>query len=249
MKSEAQSKCLSDLALDRFVAEGGTIAQAPEHVIGCESCRGRLALFLSMQEQTRTRVARLVQSAQARTPIKKVSFFRRFAMPMLLLTATASVAVVLVRHPLQEQALQDDAIRIKGTRLQFFRQRGTEVTRGRSGDTFKEGDALRFLVTSNSAGHFFLIGIEPTGKISAYFPFEGSRSAPWPGGNEVPLPGSLVLDASQGTEYFLGIFSREPVELEQVRLAIQESLRKDKELPKIGINVPGNHHWIVVNKP
>jgi hypothetical protein len=142
-----------------------------------------------------------------------------------------------------------DDVRIKGTSLAFFRQRGGEVTHGVSGDSFFPGDALRFVVSSGSPGYFLLVGVEPSGNVVAYHPYRGTKSAPIAGGREIALPGSLILDESKGTEYFGGLFSQEPLGLEQVRAAVRTAFARGSSLPPQGVELPATQHWIVIRKP
>jgi hypothetical protein len=133
--------------------------------------------------------------------------------------------------------------------LSFFRQRGGEVANALSGDSFLPGDALRFVVSSGSPGYFFLVGVEPSGNVVAYHPYGGTRSVPLPGGREIALPGSLILDESKGTEYFGGLFSREPLALDEIRAAVRRTLARGPSLPVQGVDLPATQHWLVIRKP
>jgi hypothetical protein len=235
--------CLSDLALDRIVA-GDEPRGGVAHLEVCERCRGRLALFDSVAASPPVRRVLDVVSAgsAARRP------WRFFRLPLALAGACAAAGIVfLAVRPAPPPP--PDEVRIKGTSVTFFRQRGGEVTHGVSGDSFFPGDALRFVVSSGSPGYFFLVGVEPSGKVVAYHPYGGSRSVPLADGREIALPGSLILDESKGTEYFGGFFSREPLGLDQIRAAVRRTLERSSSLPAQGVDLPATQHWIVIRKP
>ncbi|MFL5442073.1 MAG: hypothetical protein ACJ79W_23225 [Myxococcales bacterium] len=237
--------CLSDLALDRMVAEqDGSSA----HVHGCERCRSRLELFEAVA--TSAAVRRVVDRVATRTPAH-ASFFHRYRFRLRLgiagaCAAAAAIALVAVRPT---SPPPPDDVRIKGTSLAFFRQRAGAVTHGVSGESFQPGDALRFVVSSGSPGYFFLVGVLPSGEVVAYHPYGGTKSVPIAGGREITLPGSLVLDESKGIEYFGGLFSPEPLALEEVRTAVRRALERDSALPAQGLDLPATQHWIVIRKP
>jgi hypothetical protein len=185
-----------------------------------------------------------------RTPAH-ASFFERYRFRLRLgiagaCAAAAAIAFVAVRP---SSPPPPDDVRIKGTSLAFSRQRAGAVTHGVSGDSFQPGDALRFVVSSGSPGYFFLVGVLPSGEVVAYHPYGGTKSVPIAGGREITLPGSLVLDESKGIEYFGGLFSPEPLALEEVRTAVRRAFERDSALPAQGLDLPATQHWIVIRKP
>ena len=234
--------CLSDLALDRIAAEDEPRRNA--HLDGCERCRSRLGLFAAVGAAPVAR--RTLESASARAAKRQPWPFVR--LPLAIAGACAAAALVfLAVRPTPPRP--SDEVRIKGTSVAFFRQRGGEVTHGVSGESFLPGDALRFVVSSGSPGYFFLVGVEPSGNVVAYHPYGGTKSAEIAVGREIALPGSLVLDESKGVEYFGGLFSREPLRLEEIRGAVQAALARGSPLPVEGVDLPAAQHWIVIRKP
>jgi len=233
--------CLSDLALDRIAA--GDDLRPPVHLDACERCRSRLHLFAAVGNAPVAR--RTLEIASARAAERRPSLLR---FPLAIAGACAAAALVFLAVRPRSHPVDDD-VRIKGTSLAFFRQRGGEVAHGVSGDSFFAGDALRFVVSSGSPGYFFLVGVEPSGEVVAYHPYGGTQSAPIAVGREIALPGSLVLDESKGVEYFGGLFSREPLQLEDVRAAVRAALARKSSLPAQGIDLPASQHWIVIRKP
>jgi hypothetical protein len=143
-----------------------------------------------------------------------------------------------------------DDIRVKGTSLRFFVQRAGQVMPGESGGRYQAGDALRFVVSNGTPSFFFLVGIEESGKVSAYYPFAGDRSVRLAAGVDLPLAGSLVLDEAPGGEVFLGLFSPEPLTFDAVVRAIREAQGTGPAWPESlrSIGLPGQHHWLVIHK-
>lgn len=166
--------------------------------------------------------------------------------------AAAGVAAGIVLS-MQSDAPRVDAaggLRTKGAGLRFFVQRRGEVKPGESGAAYRQGDALRFVISNDRPGFFFLVGIEQTGRISPYVPFGGERSMPSPVGADVALPGSLVLDASAATEFYVGLFTSEPLHFADIRTAFERAIAANGvSLQALrAVSLPGRHAWIVINR-
>ena len=143
-----------------------------------------------------------------------------------------------------------DTTRSKGDALRFYRQRGGEVTAGVSGDRFLEGDALRFVATTSEDAYLLLVGIESSGRASAYFPYGGNRGAPVRASVELALPGSIVLDGFPNDEFILAVFHSKPVAVADVERALA-ALHADPPLDLATLQrlrLPGRHHWIVLRR-
>ena len=98
--------------------------------------------------------------------------------------------------------------------------------------------------------YFFLVGVEESGKVSAYVPYGGDRSVRVMPGIDQPMAGSLVLDDSPQTEYFVGLFSDEPLHFDDI-LAEVDAVRAEHETVDEGLehlDLPGQHRWVVVRK-
>lgn len=247
--------CLSDLAMDSLVAGSQPESSYHAHLSACERCSARLDLFRSADKTATPTVEQLLAVAQRpqRTPRRQPS---RWALPsrwMMIFSAAAFAVAVLVLVPTLRNDQSNgvlENLRIKGTNVRFFVRRGDDVVPGRSGERYRTGDALRFAVSSGVATYFFLVGVEEGGKVSAYHPFNGNQSARIEPGVDAPLPGSLVLDASPQTEYFLGVFTPEPLTFSDVEVSVRRARERHgsslEALQKI--DLPGEHHWIVVRK-
>lgn len=230
------SDCLSSLALDRVVAGG----VAPPHVATCPTCSERLASLRAAQEASRATVARLLQAAEARAAERRPARW-----PWLLAAAVVAASLVVL---VPRGAPEEDEVRLKGSALGFFVQRGDDVKRGVSGDEFHAGDALRFSVRSGGQRFFFLVGVDANGAVAAYHPYGGERSVEVPVGREHLLPGSLVLDDAKGVEHLVGLFSDTPLSLAEVRAAITAARVDGATSGEPTLALPGSHRWVVLRK-
>ncbi len=254
--------CLSDLALDRMVAGGEAAADAASHLEACPRCRERLALLEQHRDDSTDLVEGLIRAARhggTRLPDLEPSEPRSsgFPMPRLAVAALVVLAVTASAVWMLEQRFERDGadtaadtLRIKGSSMRFFVQRGDEVVPGVSGDRYREGDALRFTVSNDQPVFFFLVGIEESGKVSAYVPYDGERSEELPPGIDAPMPGSLVLDGSDDTEYFVGLFTAKELELAEIERAIGEARSGHDAMEEAleALPLPGQHRWVIVHK-
>ncbi len=109
-----------------------------------------------------------------------------------------------------------------GVGLVMYVQHGDEVRRAAPGESVAPGDAVRFAVSTPAPAFVAVLSLDPAGRASVYFP-QGPRAAEVPAGAEVPLPLGTRLDATTGEERLLGLFCTAPVELEPIRLALQQA--------------------------
>lgn len=253
--------CLSDLALDRLVVGGEATTAQRDHLETCERCGQRLALFEGGVDESEHAVASALGAARQRVteagaapPAR--SWWGR-GLPRLALAGATLAALTLVLlwalepgdQPAGEPAF-DDTLRIKGTTMRFFVQRGEEVVPGVSGDVYRPGDSLRFAVSNDAPKYFFLVGVEESGLVSAYVPFDGDTSLRLTPGIDQPMPGSLVLDDSPQTEYFVGLFTDTPLAFDDIveELEAARARHGSWEGGLRELDLPGQHRWVVVNK-
>ena len=93
-----------------------------------------------------------------------------------------------------------------------------------------------------------MLGIEPGGKVMAYYPFGGERSMRGARGTEVQLPDSLVLDGALGDELLLSVFSDAPLEVEDVVDALEARGAPYALDRLIDLELDGQAHWTVLRK-
>jgi len=202
--------CPSDLVLDDIVA--GTRPR-DAHIGGCASCQERLARFERIAQAARPQVAALVERAAAQHAERKSASWRWWSLGATL--AAAMGALIIIAQPVDE-------VRTKGlgVAVQLFRQRAGEVMKVDSSDEFRPGDALRFVVDTVRPIDYALAEVEPGGKIIVQQrgKLEAGRTA---------LPGSLVLDDSGGTEWFVLIPNpKDPLASVRAHEGIWREIRK-----------------------
>lgn len=269
-RSEA---CLSDLELDQLVAARSPTVRQQAHVEQCDRCRARLATFQAASAQTGLTVERLL--ARAAPPREAAAVVRRPAhlrggLPARAVWSRRSRAVALAAAgglavsaaivllwptlsavPNDAVAAGQGAIRSKGAAMRMYLRRDGEVTRARSGDTFREGDQLRFVVRAPAeapSAWFLMLGVEASGKMATYYPFGGERSMRIDVGSEVQLPDSLVLDGSPDTELLLSVFSDEPLEAADVAAAVRARGSPTTLDRLLDLDLPGQVHFTVLRK-
>jgi hypothetical protein len=235
--------CLSDLHLDRLVA--GELAPPEEqaarvHLGGCAGCAARLAAieaeraaFQAAPPPLRLTAVRQSRPAPA-TPAGRLRRARAFAPALTAaLAAAAAVALVFIARPPSEPPrdertaglpLEDPGTRSKGggSRIGFYVARGDAVALGAPGEVVHANDRLQFTYSSADPAYFALLSIDGARKASIYFP-AGAVAAPIQPGEGVPLPSSVVLDATLGSETIYGLFCDAPVELEPLRAALESA--------------------------
>ncbi|MGZ6099479.1 MAG: hypothetical protein ACXWLL_13870 [Myxococcaceae bacterium] len=204
--------CLSALRLDRWMmgelgAEDAETVGA--HVSSCATCGAAVAGMRGVREEVRALPLPprlLPRPLRRRAPLAAAG---------LGLALAAGLVLMFRGEPAQ---------RTKGTglALTMFVQHGGEVRRAGPGESVAPGDAVRFAVSTPSPAFVAVLSLDPAGRASVYFP-EGPRAAQVPGGAEVPLPLGTRLDATTGEERLLGLFCTRPVELEPIRLALQQA--------------------------
>ncbi|XYH98600.1 DUF4384 domain-containing protein [Sorangium sp. So ce1128] len=227
MERTRRDGCLSDLVLDRLLAEeldADASRSGKEHLAGCPRCQGRFDEL--ERERARFRLARPPfprRAARERRP-SRWALWRPWAFPAVALGAAA--ALVLLLGPLGEPGAPPDETQIKGSiRLGFYVKRGDAVDRGRSGDVLHPGDAVRFTYTSRAPGHLAVVSRDGGGNVSVYHP-DAAFAAPVAPGEDEPLPDSIVLDDVLGTEAIYAVLCREPRPV----AGIVEQLRRDGDL-------------------
>ncbi len=207
--------CLSALRLDRWMMGelGPTDAETVgTHVSACTACSAAVATMRGVREEVRALPLppALDRHPPARRPV------RTLAAAGFGLALAASLLVVLRPPPPAER------LKGSGLGLAMYVQHGGEVRRAAPGERVAPGDAVRFAVSTPAPAYVAVLSLDPAGKAWVYFP-EGPRAVRIPAGTEVPLPLGTRLDTTVGEERLLALFCASPVELEPVRLALQQA--------------------------
>jgi hypothetical protein len=193
--------CLSDLALDRWLAgelNGQPAGEAARsHLHGCRACSARLRVLESEPE--------LLPPPATHRPPRVNSPSRTRGRTIALLSGIAALAaglamVVQTRHPIPGEP----GLRTKGDlQLDVVVRRSDGRTESvLPGDALSAGDVVRFLVSTPEPGFVFVLGLDAAGTVSPHSPAVGVPG-PLPAGRAQALPGSVILDETLGAERFL----------------------------------------------
>jgi hypothetical protein len=122
----------------------------------------------------------------------------------------------------QPESADLPVVGLKGApNLRVYGRRGERVFAVTDGDSLAPGDAVR-LVFDPPGYPFVIVGsIDAAGKASIYFPFGGRESAAVDPRVPLELPGSLVLDATQGPERVFALFSGRPLAAADLTAALR----------------------------
>ena len=208
--------CLSAFRLDRWMM--GELA-APEaehvgtHVSGCALCSTAVAGMRGVREEVRTLPLPAVLD---RPPLPRRR--RSIAVAGAGLALAASLLLVLR----SEKPASVERRKGSGLGLTMYVQHGERVRRAAPGETVSPGDAVRFAISTPTSAFVAVLSLDPLGRAWVYFP-QQPRAVQIAAGTEVPLPIGTRLDASTGEERLLALFCNSPVELEPVRLALEQA--------------------------
>jgi hypothetical protein len=227
--SRRRAECLSELALDAWLAGEGNAAERASwqaHAGGCDACARRRAERLAFNQRyleasrdldlavARLDAARSEVGAPLRPePARGAMQGSRGAAWWLgggVLAAAASLALWLSSGEESERWT-----RSKGSaRIDFFVKSGAAVRPGAPGESVRAGDALRFVVPRTEPRYLVILGRDSRGVASVYFPAgpRGERVPPSaePIGSGLALPSSVLLDDAPGSERLYAVFCDEP---------------------------------------
>jgi hypothetical protein len=240
--------CVSDLAFDRWLADGDSAeAEHPEvqaHLAGCTRCALRL------EQITRSREAFLrrqpswqgLHGARVGRPASETSPSRatggghgRWAawvgVAGGVAAAAATASLMLLRAPEHSPGGDaggttypaGDTVRSKGggASIGAYVQRKGAVERVVGGDAVRPGDRLRFVYSSDGATHFALLHHDGV-SASVHYPATPNGAAVT-AGRDVPLDFSIRLDATGRQERFFGVFCSAAVALEPLRRSLEQT--------------------------
>lgn len=205
--------CPSDLALDRLHAgELSPQVAAPlsAHLTQCVDCETRMsqrrAGFAAIDDlDPRPILARLRATTAADAPPQqgwlaaRLRSTRAVWMPLLATAAALAVFVGTQRRITPPDEGMDT--REKGglgLSIVRFEQGQSKVML--SGDSFRPGDRLRFVVSLPSAGQVSILGVEASGNLYVAWPSTPTTPTQRAAGAQQQLPGAIVLDETTGTE-------------------------------------------------
>ena len=187
--------CPSDLDLDELLVEdlaGANEMRLRGHVEGCADCRARLAAFTAVEPPPWKAISGRLQS------IARPSRPRRW-LPAIGLATAALAALVLVARPRPAPAPGE---RTKGNLvLTVIVKRATGAVEPLAdGAPLRGGEEIRFSAASAKPGYAVVLGLDATPAVTVYVAPPGAPPVPIAAGGGQVLPGSIVIDATPGTE-------------------------------------------------
>lgn len=214
-----------------------------EHLKNCPKCQETLQRIRSNADAYRETADAHLQKlmtaiGQEPVPIKKRGPRRLYLLSAAVL-ATAAALCLLVLHPRQLPFFQSDTP-LTETGESFKGQLGVQITALRNGEQFsvetdtvlRKDDALRFSITTASAGYLCILSIDADGQMQLFYPSEtdpnASQFVKLPASGHHEMPGSIVLDDSEGIEY-MGVFLfREPFDTDTLRRILEKVVLDDE---------------------
>lgn len=219
--------CASDLDLDELLSgdlDGQTKdARLRAHIATCAGCRDRLAAFAAVLPPDPARILPRVAAAGAGAAARPAR--RRFAAVSAAVAFAAAAAIALVvwpgRGPTPGEGGETE--RTKGTvALTVYVKRaggnaGTIDTIAREG-TLHPGDEMRFAFASARPGYVVVLGIDAAPSVTIYAPAApGLGAIRVAGTGDAALPGSIVADATPGTERIVALLCATEPDREALR--------------------------------
>lgn len=235
LKRTRPETCLSDLAMDRLLAEELSKEgerEARKHLFGCLECTARMSTLKAGRDAFLADPAPhlfVVKSSAEEAAAPVIPLWRRALRSKIAGGAIAAGAVLF--GVMLSVAQQDESgTRRKGSaqQLGFYVKHETEVRRGNSGEVVAPGDSLRFTYSIEEPKHLAIIGVDAADKASVYFP-EGQVTSEMPEGRDVALPLAALLDETLGRETIYGVFCEQPVSVEKMRAAFESGVSSAPE--------------------
>ncbi len=213
----ANQECLSDIAIDRYLAgEHEEPAAVERRVQSCEHCRARLEALRLDAEQARAALPELPGGRQPRG-----GWVGLMAVAAgLLLALSLAWALVLT----DDGSGSSDSDRIAHTRTKGRARMTAYVRRGervfRLGDkALQEGDGIAFAYTSPQDSHLAVFDIDG-GHVALLHP-GGPLTLPVEAGVDVELGLAVELDGSLSEERIVAVFCSDPAATAELEASLE----------------------------
>jgi hypothetical protein len=190
------STCLAPVVLQRIAAGESTGAES--HADGCASCQARI-------ERYREASAAFLRQRPPELFLRKLQRRKHPVRSWLPLALCGALSLAIIAIP-----RGGEEIRNKGASplSVVYRRGNAEPLPVVPEHRLKQGDALRFSYAPSKQGYLAILNVDAAGKVTAFYPYDGDRAVPLE--SQGWLPGSVVLDATQGPEWLVGVFAAKP---------------------------------------
>jgi len=148
---------------------------------------------------------------------------RTFSTPAWVgLAVTAAALWVLLPH--ESNQLEPPYVGIRSGAglpgpLEVYRYRNGVATPAVSGETFRAGDRLEFIVRPGAHRYMHLVSVDGEGRLTPFYPGDGASSLALGGSSELLLPGSIALDGYIGLERIFAVFTAQPLPWSEIEAA------------------------------
>ena len=238
------TQCPSEYVLVQLVCEDLITDQAKQvrsHLTECGACQKKL---------------KEIETAQSAFGLKKTAHWNRlepkllalgedkpksgwiFPIPRLAFAALGAVSVLLLvflvvslePQTTGQQYKGDVAVRVVAKRMdrQFVVKPQQQL---------QMDDALRFVITTPSPVYVSVFSVSAQGVISAFYPDSPASNAPGPMYLDRPgrheLPGSIVLDDSLGSEWFVVMLSPKRFGRDKWHPKVGQALKEQRSIEKL----------------
>ena len=236
LERQRPEDCLSDLALDRLVmGEVERHAPAVVHLDTCATCRARLTELEAASRPF------LSEPRARRSPAPRAR--RRWAWLGATTALAGAAAFALWTRPTAERT------RFKGGPvLEVIVSHGDGRVESISpGAALAPNDAIRFRLSTQTAGFLSIVGLDAAGHVTPYAPTTGAALAV-PAGKGQLLDGSIILDDTPGVERIMALVCERPMAVEAVVAAGKRALADSRQDPRqivgaLGFSCPYATTW------
>lgn len=223
--------CPSEYEIDEFwLAKRSSDHPLAAHLRECARCRSLLEEYSRAESEFERAVfPETINEIMRRAPrVSRRNQLIRFAAVVTPLAAAAMIgAIILFPGALSRNADPEPPGAYVGEKgnlgFEVYCRRGETVFLLREGDTIFEDDALRFSLQLSSPDprYGMVVSVNEKGDIFPYFPLNGSKSVKLP--SQGPLPGSVIMDQTQGHERLFFLVSDRQFALSEVTNAVKIS--------------------------
>ncbi len=218
---------LDELALGLLAPEQKAALEA--HVAGCARCKADLEAHTQAREHFSAAVLpKTLGAVRARAEAEGfgkpkglfgIVSLRKFG--FLLAPLAAAAAILLFLKP--QSTTEPDVLTKGGASVSAFARRGDRVFAVSPSEHVRPGDAVRLVLQPGPQTFALVLSIDSLGHVTQWFPQAGAASAPIVPHQRLELPGSIVLDATPGSEHVFALLSSAALDAAALKAALEHA--------------------------
>jgi hypothetical protein len=230
----AMAECLGRYHLALYTAgdlPADESAALKSHLGSCRKCSASLDdLHKNVSEYERKASEHLV-ALKARLSEDSGSKERKTGRLWFAGIGLAAAITILILIAVVRPGEKPDDIAFKGAfSFRVVAQKRNEQIIVKEGEKLTKGDAIRFVVTTDSSGFVSVFSVDSRGRIFPFYPDSNPSTVSEPMRLDRPgkheLPGSVFLDEWIGTEYLVVVFSQEMFDRKRVLETARDTIQK-----------------------